>query len=141
MSVYPGLSLLTLGVADVARATDFYRRLGWRRSQAASSASIGFFGLNNLVLALYAESDLRLECGDPAGFRGQVMSQNHASAGAVDAALAGALQVGARTLRAAGPAPWGGYHATVADPDGHVLEFAWNPSLALGPDGSLVLPP
>jgi catechol 2,3-dioxygenase-like lactoylglutathione lyase family enzyme len=141
MSVYPGLSLLTLGVSDVPRAADFYRRLGWRASQAASSASMGVCGLNNLALALYGEGDLRNECGGPARFRGQVMSQNHASAAGVDAALAAALRAGARLLRAAGPAPWGGYHAAVADPDGHVLEFAWNPALALGPDGSLVLPP
>jgi catechol 2,3-dioxygenase-like lactoylglutathione lyase family enzyme len=142
MSAYPGLSMLTLGVEDLPRATDFYTRLGWRRSQAASGPAISFFSLNNLVLALYPHDDLALDCGANAmSFRGQSMSQNHASEAAVRSAALSAQRAGGRLWKSPGPASWGGYHAIVGDPDGHALEFAFNPFFALGPDGSIVLPP
>jgi len=37
------LSLVTLGVADVAAATAFYERLGWKRSVANSNDDVTFF--------------------------------------------------------------------------------------------------
>jgi catechol 2,3-dioxygenase-like lactoylglutathione lyase family enzyme len=44
MTVPQRLSAVTLGVADVARATQFYESLGWRRS-SGSQDMITFFSL------------------------------------------------------------------------------------------------
>jgi catechol 2,3-dioxygenase-like lactoylglutathione lyase family enzyme len=53
----PRLSLVTLGVADLARAVTFYQQiLGWK--VAASPPGIAFFDLGGLVLALYPHADL-----------------------------------------------------------------------------------
>ena len=52
MAVPPRLSIVTLGVADLERATDFYESLGWERSPA-SMPSITFFALQGSVLGLY----------------------------------------------------------------------------------------
>lgn len=45
------LSIVTLGVADVARARGFYEALGWTASRA-SNDEIVFFQLAGMALAL-----------------------------------------------------------------------------------------
>lgn len=144
MSMYPGVSIITLGVADVARATRFYTNLGWRHSHGASNESITFFTLNNVVLGIFGRDALAEDSGLPAGgrngFSGMTLAQNHGSEAAVRQALASAVAAGATTLKEPQPTFWGGYHATFADPDGHVWELAHNPFFRLGPDGTLTLP-
>ncbi len=140
MRCYPGLSMLTLGVENLDRATQFYERLGWRLSHRASGPAISFFSLNHLVLALYPFDALRADCGAEAeSFRGQSLAQNHASAEAVEEVTREALAAGARLVKAPGQASWGGFHAVVADPDGHYWEFAYNPAFPPEPDGSIHL--
>jgi len=39
----PHISLITLGVADIAKATAFYEKLGFVLSKKASEASVSFF--------------------------------------------------------------------------------------------------
>jgi catechol 2,3-dioxygenase-like lactoylglutathione lyase family enzyme len=142
--MHAGLSLITLGVADVARARAFYERLGLRAS-GASGPQVAFFALNNVALALYDVERLREDAGlpvqGPVGAPSVALSQNQASARAVDAAMERALAAGATLLKAGAPTYWGGYAACFADPDGHVWELAFNPAFALLPDGSVELPP
>ena len=45
MKFYAGITLVTLGVDNVERASAFYEALGWRRSKRASQPSITFFKL------------------------------------------------------------------------------------------------
>lgn len=47
----PRLSLVTLAVADVARARAFYARLGWRAASLGGD-EVAFFQLGPLALAL-----------------------------------------------------------------------------------------
>ena len=54
--------------------------------------------------------------------------------------LAEAEAAGARILKAAEEAFWGGYSGYFADPDGFAWEVAWNPFFAIAEDGSLRLP-
>lgn len=147
MRVYPGISMVTLGVADVDRSGRFYERLGWRRSQGASNAQIAFFALNNIVLALFGRAALAQDCGLPAvavapegGFSGVTLAQNYGSEAAVDLAYDQAVAAGAKALREPERAQWGGYHAILADPDGHVWELAYNPFFELSADGTISLP-
>ncbi|MBX9760636.1 MAG: VOC family protein [Beijerinckiaceae bacterium] len=143
--LYPGVSLITLGVGDVARSRAFYERVGWRCSQGASTAQCAFFILNNVALALYDQSALDRETGasaaDGDGRPRFALAQNHGSPASVDEALRRALAAGAGLISQGAPAHWGGYTALFADPDGHVWELAWNPAFPLGADGTIDVPP
>jgi uncharacterized glyoxalase superfamily protein PhnB len=57
-----------------------------------------------------------------------------------DASLARAAKAGARLVKPAHEAFWGGYSGTFSDPDGHLWEVAWNPGFAFGPEGGPDLP-
>ena len=134
------VSLITLGVADVARAAAFYERLGWRRA-AESQDEIAFYQLMGQVLALYPRSNMAEDMGCPVEGAGSVaLAQNLTTREAVDRAFADAISAGAKVLRTPYETPWGGYVAYVADTDGHPWEFAHVPAFPLAPDGTLTLP-
>jgi predicted lactoylglutathione lyase len=146
MAMYPGVSLITLGVADVARARGFYERLGWRCSQGASTPEVAFFTLNNVALALFGRADMLEDAGmDPkgaqAGAPSIMLAQNHPAPQAVDRAMSAAVAAGGSLVKQAQATSWGGYHGMVADPDGHVWELAWNPGFPLSASGEIELPP
>jgi catechol 2,3-dioxygenase-like lactoylglutathione lyase family enzyme len=137
------VSLVTLGVADVARSTAFYESLGWRRS-AASTPEITFFHTIGPVLGLFGRADLAADAttsADGSGFRGVSISINVASAAAVDSAYAAWIDAGGRGMRPPGPAVFeGGHIAYVADPDDHLYEFAHNPYFPMDDAGHVTLP-
>ena len=137
------ISLVTLGVADVARSTAFYESLGWRRS-SASLPVITFFNTSGPVLALFGRQDLAEDATvDPAGsgFRGVTLSINVESVAAVDDLHDEWVAAGATSVRAPVPAVFeGGRTAYVADPDGHLWEFAHNPHFSIDAAGRVTAP-
>ncbi len=137
------LSLVTLGVADVAASRAFYERLGWTAS-AASQEGIAFFKAGGAVLALYGRralaEDARLPDAPAGGFGGIALAHNVRSREEVDTVLAAAVTAGGRLLAPAEEAFWGGYSGYFADPDGYPWEVAWNPGFPLAEDGSIELP-
>ncbi len=135
------LSLVTLGVADVARSRWFYEALGWRAS-TASQADVAFFQLGGIGLALFGRAALAEDAGLPEtpGFGGVALAHNARTREEVDTILERARAAGARILRPTRETTWGGYAGYFADPDGHPWEVAWNPHFPLRPDGSLKLP-
>lgn len=139
----PRISLITLGVRDLASATRFYRDgLGWPLS-SVSGDDVAFFRTAGAVLALYPRDLLADDAGlprDGAGFGGIALAHNVAAREDVDAALQQAYAAGGRILRPAQDAFWGGYHGYFADLDGYPWEVAWNPQFPLGPDGAVLLP-
>lgn len=135
------VTLITLGVADLARARSFYEALGWRPATAPEGAV--FFQMQGLVLGLFGRADLAADQGRPGASLGtgaMTLAQNFSTEAEVDAAWAAALAAGAAPLRRPETVFWGGYSGYYADPDGHVWELAMNPFWPLGPDGSLTLP-
>ena len=137
----PRVSLVTLGVEDLARSRAFYERLGWRAS-VASQGDIVFFELGGLALALFARASLAADAGVEAaglGFRAITLAHNVRAAEDVDRLIALAETAGARIVRPAQAAFWGGRTGYFADPDGHLWEIAWNPHFPLGADGALRL--
>jgi hypothetical protein len=134
MSVTPHLSLVTLGVADVARSTAFYESLGWTRSEG-SEASITFLRLGTpgggwVVLGLFGATELADDALQPApsgGFRGVTLASNQPSRDEVDRVFAAFVAAGATVAKAPEAVFWGGYSGYVADPDGHLWEIAHNP--------------
>jgi uncharacterized protein len=136
------ISLITLGVADVAKATAFYERLGLTKSKE-SQESVSFFGAGPVVLALWerdAQRDDALAADIWTGNGGIVVAQNLSSEDAVDAMMARAEAAGGRMLKPAAKTFWGGYNGYFADPDGHVWEVAFNPFWELDEDGRVRLP-
>lgn len=136
------VTLITLGVADLASARAFYARLGWRE-HAESQPAVAFFQLQGQALALFGRADLAIDQGRPGASLGTgavTLAQNFSSEAEVDAAFAAALAAGATALKAPERVFWGGYSGYWADPDGHVWEVARNPFWPLNTDGSLTLP-
>ena len=138
----PRISLITLGVSDVARARAFYERLGWKAS-SASQDGVAFFQGNGLALALFGRKDLAEDAGvddAPPGFSGISLAYNARSREEVDRVYADALEAGATLVKQPRDVVWGGYSGYFADPDGHLWEVAWNPSFPLDEHGNLSLP-
>lgn len=136
------ISLVTLGVSDVAASRRFYEALGFRASSASQKA-IAFFQMGSMALALFGHDALREDAGlAPANPRpgGVALAHNVASPELVDKFLAAAEQAGAKIIKPGHKAFWGGYSGYFADPDGHPWEIAWNPHFALMEDGSIRLP-
>jgi uncharacterized protein len=141
MSAY--ISLITFGVADIAKATSFYDRLGFVRSRTASQESVSFCQAGPVVLALWGRDAQRDDAQAEnlwTGNGGIVVAQNLASEDAVDVMMARAEAAGARILKRAAKTFWGGYNGYFADPDGHVWEVAFNPFWKLDEDGRVRLP-
>ena len=128
------ISLITLGVADVAKATSFYERLGFVRSKKPSEPSVSFFQAGPVVLALWGREAQRDDAQAAelwTGNGGIVVAQNLASEDAVDIMMARAEAAGARILKPAAKTFWGGYAGYFHDPDQHLWEVVWNPQWSL----------
>ncbi|WP_333795301.1 CoA-binding protein [Hyphomicrobium sp.] len=138
----PRLSLVTLGVADVARSRAFYERLGFKAS-SASSEHVAFFDAQGVVLALFSRADLAADAGvagAASGFSGVSLAHNVSLEEDVARVLAEADAAGATIVKPARKAVWGGRSGYFADPDGHLWEVAWNPFMPLDAAGHIRLP-
>jgi len=124
----PRISLVTLGVNDLARARSFYEALGWAGAQQPD-VEIVFFQAGAMVFGLWTALGGH-------GAPGIELAHNVRSRGEVDAVLTEAERAGATIVRAAAETNWGGYSGAFADPDGYVWEVAHNPGWTLAGDGS-----
>jgi len=135
------ISLITLGVDDLARSKAFYAALGWEA--ASEPEGVVFIQLAGQVLALFGRKDLAADQGlseAELGTGAITLARNFATEAEVDAAFDAALAAGATVVKRPEKVFWGGYSGYFADPDGHVWELAMNPAWTLGPDGTLTLP-
>jgi catechol 2,3-dioxygenase-like lactoylglutathione lyase family enzyme len=136
------VSLITLGVADLERSREFYERLGWRRSMA-NTEGIAFFQTGGMALGLYPRQELAKDANVSAhgeGFSGIALAYNARTRAEVDAVLNQAIAGGAKLVRPAHEAFWGGYSGYFADPDGYAWEVAHNPHWKLDATGRVRLP-
>ena len=133
------VTLITLSVADLARARGFYEALGWQVEHAQDE--VAFYDLGGQKLGLYSRAKLAEDLGRGAsdlGTGAMTLAQNFATEAAVDAAYDAAIAAGAGELKRPEKVFWGGYSGTFADPDEHVWEYAMNPFWTLDEDGRLV---
>jgi catechol 2,3-dioxygenase-like lactoylglutathione lyase family enzyme len=139
----PRISLITLGVTDLARATAFYRDgLGFPH-WLGSGEGVSFFRTGGAILALYPWDKLAEDALVPpagSGFRGVALAHNVHTRAEVSEALAQAVAAGAKLVKPAQDVFWGGHSGYFADLDGHLWEVAWNPGFPLAADGSITLP-
>lgn len=134
------VSLITLGVRDLARSRAFYETLGWATG-AAPDDDVVFFQTGGSVLALWSRSLLAEDSGvrNAGGWGGVTLAHNVRSPEEVDGVLAEAQAAGATIARSGAKTFWGGYSGVFVDPDGHPWEVAHNPHWTLAQDGSVSL--
>lgn len=125
------ISMITLGVEDLQRATRFYRDgLGLPQHQFEGEG-VTFFALTGTWLALYPEQalaeDIGISVDSLKGSNSVTLAHNVASPEDVDKVLAQAVAAGATLLKPGQDVFWGGYSGYFSDPDGHFWEVAYNP--------------
>jgi uncharacterized protein len=147
MSMPPRLSIVTLGVADLARSIAFYRALGWRQAKSSVDGVISWFDAGGTWLGLFPTPDLaedagfERDAGPRAGaFFGVTLAVNVGSEAEVNDALASAVAAGGTLQVPAVMTDFGVYRGYVADPDGHLWEVAHNVDFPLRDDGSIDIP-
>ncbi len=137
------LSLVTLGVADLARSIAFYEGLGWTRSFTGADG-VAFFQMGGIGLSLYPADELAEDAGVPprqgSGFRGIALAYNVRLHEDVDAIVARMTACGGTVIKPPEEKLWGGYGGYVSDPDGHAWEIAWNPHFSIGDNGAISIP-
>ena len=135
------ISLVTLGVADVARARIFYEGLGWHGQEIEETV---FFQAGGIALVLWRRDkvagDAGIEDSSTDGFGGMTLAHNVRSRIEVDEMLGQAAGAGAGITQPARETFYGGYAGAFTDPDGHVWEIAYNPGFSLDPDGAITIP-
>lgn len=125
----PRLSFVTLGVADLARATHFYEQV-LHLPRLKTPSEVAFFELGKTWLSLFARETLAADAGISAagsGFSGFALAHNLRSPEEVDQLLQEVANGGGRIVKPARHTDWGGYAGYFADPDGFLWEVAWNP--------------
>ena len=137
------VTLITLGVADVAEATAFYEEARLREVEDGELRKRERLSGRGVVLALWGRDAQRTDANAGElwnGNGGIAVAQNVASEADVDALMAKAEAAGAHILKPAAKSFWGGCDGYFADSDGHLWEIAFNPHWALDEDGRIKLP-
>jgi uncharacterized protein len=133
------VSLVTLGVSDLARARAFYEALGWQAGN--DSDDVVFFQAGGMILALWSRERLADDSGvdDGGGWGGVTLAYNVGLPAEVDAVIEEARGAGAKIARERAATFWGGYSGVFVDPDGHPWEVAHNAGWKLAEDGTVTL--
>lgn len=124
----PRISIITLGVWDLARSIDFYQD-GLELPRYEWDGDIAFFETAATWLALFPKEALAEDAGVPpqgSGFSGVTLAHIVRSYDAVDALIDQAVAAGARRVKPPEEKSWGGYSGYFADPDEYLWEIAWN---------------
>jgi predicted lactoylglutathione lyase len=135
------VSMITLGVADYARAKAFYAALGW--TPALEEQDTAFFAANGVILTLWDRGELAREMGvadDGARWGAIALAHNVRSREEVHEVIERARSAGAQVTREPAGTFYGGYAGAFADLDGHAWEIAHNPGFGLDEEGNIVLP-
>jgi uncharacterized protein len=134
------VSVITLGVLDLARARDFYEALGWV-TKAAPDDDVVFFQAGEMILALWHRARLAEDScvEDRPGWGGVTLALNVSSPEEVRRVTEEARAAGAQIRREPGKTFWGGYDSIFTDPEGHPWEVAHNPRWQLSAEGAVRL--
>lgn len=130
------MSVITLGIEDLARSQAFYREgFGW--TPVFENDEIAFYQMNGFVLATWArvgleEDSSRTGLTTPGAF---ALGHNVDSEKEVEQVIARLVAAGGRLLRPADAPPHGGFRGYVEDPDGHAWEIAFNPAWPIDANG------
>jgi catechol 2,3-dioxygenase-like lactoylglutathione lyase family enzyme len=120
---------ITIGVADMKRAKQFYKDgIGLPVKKSFGSKFVMFEGRDGTSdLGMYKREALADDAAVPpegSGFRGFSITHLVETAERVDAMLADAVEAGGTLVKSAQPADGGGYSGYFADPDGNLWKVA-----------------
>ena len=143
MAIPARLSLVTLGVDDLARSVAFYEALGWPRCES-SNDEIAWFKVAGSYVGVFGRASLAEDAHLPneprAPFGGITLAINVETEREVQGCLDAAVAAGGSLLKAPERADWGGFSGYFADPDGHPWEIARNPFFPLDDEGRIEIP-
>ncbi|MCK8463338.1 VOC family protein [Aliiroseovarius sp. S1339] len=132
------VTLITLGVKDLARTRAYYEAIGWKPSDVQDD--VAFYDMNGMKFGLYSLEGLAKDTGrkvEDLKTGAMTLAQCFPTESDVDAAFEKALAAGASEVARPEKVFWGGYSGYVADPDGHLWEYAMNPFWDMDEDGHL----
>ncbi|GLS40561.1 glyoxalase [Mesorhizobium tianshanense] len=137
----PRVSIITIAVDDLDRATRFYEAMGLTR-HAGITDGVAFFQMGGVILGLFPRESAEADSGITFGTAPSAvyLAYNTRSDREVDDVLAMAEKAGGRIVKPAGRAFWGGWYGYFADTEGHIWEVAHNPAFPIAEDGSISLP-
>jgi uncharacterized protein len=138
--VQPRIHLLTLGVKNLEEAARFYEGLFQIQRSKQSQEAVVFLRLNGIALSLFSLDALAADAqvkNDAGSYHGFSLAHNAKSETEVDALYKEAISIGAKGLKPPEKAFWGGYSSYVADPDGNLIEIAYNPFFPFNAAGEL----
>ena len=130
------ISVITLGIADLARSRHFYAEgFGWK--PVFENEEIAFYQMNGFMLGTWQtaalEGDMtRSGLARPGAF---ALAHNVLAKDDVAPLMSRLAAAGGRILRTADAPPHGGFRGYVADPDDHAWEIAWNPAWPIDDQG------
>lgn len=132
----PRITVITLGVDDLARSLRFYRDgLGFPTEGIVGGefefGAVVFLDMQpGLRLALWPRESIAHDTGlavRPSSATEMTLGHNVGSKAQVDAVMQQAAAAGAAIVKPAHDTFWGGYSGYFQDPDGHLWEIVWNP--------------
>ncbi len=137
----PRLTVVTLGVADLDKATRFYETVFGHRPNP-DYKEISFFDLPGTWISLYPLDKLAEDISaqlspDRAGFSGITLAYNARSRDEVRSVFAAVEAAGATVVKAPQDTFWGGFSGYFSDLDGHYWEVVWGSMFDFAPDGAL----
>ena len=138
----PRMTVITLGVSDLARSTAFYREI-FSTQPNTENEGVTFFPLPGVWLSLYPLEKLAEDIGEevklpaPGSFGGFSLGYNARSKDEITSIFARAGEAGAHIAKTPRDTFWGGYAGYFSDPDGHYWEVAWGPMFDFTEHGDL----
>jgi len=135
------MSIVTLGVKNLKRATAFYRHV-LKTRPTTSYPGVTFFQLPGVWISLFPLQHLAKDIS-PAlrarrgPFSGVTLAHNTRSKKEVVDVVERARRAGARVLKKPSDTFWGGFSGYFEDPDGFIWEIAWGPMFGFKKDGTL----
>ena len=135
------LTVVTLGVADLSKATKFYEAvLGTPPNK--SYDGVTFIELPGTWISLYPLENLAKDISPEvpvtrSGFSGITLAHNVRSMEEVISVIERAKSAGARVMKEPHVTSWGGFSGYFADMDGYYWEVAWGPMFDFTKTGEL----
>ncbi|MCL6706403.1 VOC family protein [Pseudomonas sp. R2.Fl] len=130
------ISIITLGVSDMARSRRFYAEgFGWKT--VFENDVIHFYQMNGLMLGCFREDAMLEDSGRQSFGRSGAYALAHNVPAAEDVAplMDRLVAAGGRIIQPAAAPPHGGMRGYVVDPDDHAWEIAWNPAWHIDEQG------
>ena len=123
------MNIITLGVADLEKSKEFYKKLGFQLPEK-ENPGIVFFNAQGTKLALYPIAELVKDLGQTVEqrtgqFSGMTLAYNAKSKEEVDQVFAQIESIGGTIAKKPETAFWGGYSGYFQDPDGYYWEAAY----------------